>query len=43
VPGAEVTALFVGGTNKGTTTRRAIVVDYNAAGRAAGLPTSGCR
>ncbi|HEY2592558.1 MAG TPA: phosphotransferase, partial [Chloroflexota bacterium] len=38
-PGAEVTQIFVGHANEGTTSRRAIIVDYNATGRDAGLPT----
>jgi Phosphotransferase enzyme family len=38
-PGAEIAQIFVGESNEGSTSRRAIVVDYNEAGRAAGLPT----
>ncbi len=39
VPGAEVVGLELTGGSDGTSSRRAITVDYNAAGREAGLPT----
>lgn len=40
VPGAHVTALRLGSDDDGTSNRRRIHVDYDAAGRAAGLPAS---
>ncbi len=39
IPGAIVTAAEITGGSDGNTTRRAMQVDYNETGRAAGLPT----
>lgn len=39
VPGAEVESFALGGGSSGTSSRRALSVTYNAAGRNAGLPT----
>src|SRR5262245_14574547 len=38
-PNAEVVQFYLGRRNEGSTSRRAIVIDYNEAGREAGLPT----
>lgn len=40
VPGAEVTEVRLGEPDSGTSNRRRIYVDYNEAGKAAGLPSS---
>lgn len=37
--GAQVTRIFLGESSDGTTSRRPLIVDYNEAGREAGLPT----
>ncbi|NUP30044.1 MAG: aminoglycoside phosphotransferase family protein [Mycobacteriaceae bacterium] len=39
IPGAEVVSFGTGGGSRGTSTRAAISVDYNDAGKRAGLPT----
>jgi hypothetical protein len=39
-PGAEVTSLRLGAADEGTSSRRRIFLQYNAAGRSAGLPDS---
>lgn len=39
-PGAKVTGHSLGPTDNGTSSRRMIFIDYNAEGRAAGLPAS---
>ncbi len=39
-PGAQVTALTLGEPDEGTSSRRRIRLEYNATGRAAGLPES---